>query len=206
MKKHDMPGFPEDEIVVATITTWDDLLKYVTTDIYKDTLAGSCPSIVVDSYSYLMNVVLSNEIEDQIFDAKDAKDKLVKPLINKAKLSLEGYGGMAAQMIRCTKALQKLSLTGKIVVITALMEENPKWDRDLAAAPRFKGREFSEDMPGLFDLIGLVRKQFDADNNPVFPPHVAFEGAGFLCKFTGVKPVGAIAQGSLDFQKILKIQ
>lgn len=200
--------FKEDEIIIATITTWDDMLKFATYDIYtdqyKDVLA-SIKSIVVDSYSYLMNVVLSNEIEDQIFEARDAKERLVKPLINKAKLSLEGYGGMAAQMVRATKAFQRLSLTGKIVVVTALLEENPKWDRDLAAAPRFKGREFSEDMPGLFDLIGLVRKRFDDKGNTVFPPHVAFEGVGFLCKFTGVKPPGAVAQGDLDFGKILKV-
>lgn len=198
--------FSEDEITVAPITTWDDMLRFVTSDIYNQTaFLSSIKSIVVDSYSYLMNVVLSNEIEDEIFNTKDAKEKLVKPLINKAKLSLEGYGGMAAQMVRCTKALQKLSLTGKIVVITALLEENPKWDRDLAAAPRFKGREFSGDMPGLFDLIGLVRKRFDDQGNTMFPPHVAFEGSGFLCKFTGVKAPGAVAQGALDFGKILRI-
>lgn len=158
-------------------------------------------TIVVDSLTFLMNIGLSAEIEDEIFDTKTDIEKKRKTIIAQTKMSVEGYGGMASQMSRMLKALGRLTQEGIIVICTALEHSNPKWDRELVAAPAFKGREFPNNMPGFFDLIGLVETR-TKDNKVVYPPLVSFESpnGNFMAKFTGVSDK---KRGPLDFGKIL---
>lgn len=158
-------------------------------------------SLVFDSISYLMTV-LGQEIEDESFDSRSREEQKKKPLISSAKLSMEGFGGLASQMARFTKLAGKISETGKIVVCTALLQENPKWDRELSAAPVLKGREYPTIMPAYFDLIGLVRARHNAEGRAIYPPSVSFEGEeGYLAKWTGKKTGRKI--GPLDFRRIL---
>jgi hypothetical protein len=107
-------------------------------------------------------------------------------------------------MFRLTVGLGRLSRQGKIVIVTCLLQENPKWDRELAAAPALKGREFPVNMPGFFDLIGLVEPRTDAEGKIIYPPRVRFQSPddSFVAKFTGV---GTKTQGPLDITKILTI-
>ena len=98
-------------------------------------------SVVVDSFSHLMNVDLSAEITDESFDARSEKEKQNKPLVSRVKMSIEGYGGLSANMFRLTAALGRISRLGKCVVVTALMVENPRYNRELSAAPSLKGTE-----------------------------------------------------------------
>ena len=190
---------PTLDLSIAVYEEWVGLMEFVTTESNFERYA----TVVIDSYSSLMNISLSSEIEDQAYDARTEKEKQVKPLVSQAKLSLEGYGGLASQMFRLTAALGKLSQRGKIVVVTALLAENPKWNRELAAAPALKGREFPVNMPGFFDLIGLVEPRTDGEGNLVFPPRVRFQSPddSFVAKFTGT---GSKTEGSLDLSKILK--
>ena len=159
-------------------------------------------TVVVDSYSHLMSVGLSSEIEDQAFEARDPKEKLTKSLVMQTKMSLEGYGGLSSHMFRLTTALGKISRMGKVVVVTALMAESPRWNRELAAAPALKGREFPINMPGFFDLIGLVEPRTDAEGKIVYPPRVRFQSPddSFVAKFTGA---GTKTQGPLNINKII---
>lgn len=161
-------------------------------------------TVVVDSYSHLMSVGLSSEIEDQAFEARDPKEKLTKSLVMQTKMSLEGYGGLASHMFRLTAALGRLSRAGKVVIVTALLAENPKWNRELAAAPALKGREFPVNMPGFFDLIGLVEPRTDAEGKIVYPPRVRFQSPddSFVAKFTGR---GNVTSGPLNITKILSL-
>jgi hypothetical protein len=180
--------------------SWSGLMEFVT----NHEAFGKCASVVVDSYSSLMNISLSSEIENQAFEARSEKDRQVKPLVSQAKMSLEGYGGLASHMFRLTAALGKLSRMGKVVIVTALLAENPKWNRELAAAPALKGREFPVNMPGFFDLIGLVEPRTDGEGNIVYPPRVRFQSTdgSFTAKFTGT---GTKTQGPLDISKILNL-
>ena len=93
---------------------------------------------------------------------------------------------------------------GKVVIVTALLQENPKWNRELAAAPALKGREFPVNMPGFFDLIGLVESRTDGDGKLIYPPRVRFQSPddSFVAKFTGA---GNKTQGPLDITKILNL-
>jgi hypothetical protein len=196
----DAAGRPDLDIDVAVYEDWAGLMEFVTT-------AGNFEryrTVVVDSYSHLMSVGLSTEIEDQAFEARSEKERQVKPLVSQTKMSQEGYGGLASHMFRLTAALGRLSQAGKVVIVTALLSENPKWNRELAAAPALKGREFPVNMPGFFDLIGLVEPRVDGDGKIIYPPRVRFQSPddSFVAKFTGA---GTKTQGPLDINKILNI-
>lgn len=186
------------DMEVMISESFEDLKQFLA---HKDNFARF-RTIVIDSYSHLMNISLSREIEDEAFDTRTEDEKKRKPLVNQAKLSMEGYGGLASQMFRVTQLLCEYTLEGKNVIITARLIENPKWDRALQAAPALKGREFSANMAGFFDLIGLVTKRIDEEGNIVYPPYVQFQSPddSFLAKFTGVGP----KSGPLMFDKILK--
>jgi len=196
----DATGRPDLDIDVAVYEDWNGLMQFVANpknfERYK--------TVVVDSYSHLMNVGLSNEIENEAFEARSSSDKAVKPLVGQVKLSQEGYGGLSSQMFRLTSLLGKLSRMGKIVIVTALLLENPKWNRELAAAPALKGREFPTNMPGFFDLIGLVSPRTDGDGQIYYPPMVRFQAPddSFVAKWTGP---GTKTHGPLDFKKILTL-
>jgi hypothetical protein len=185
---------------VAQYTTWFDLMEFLqdpqNTERYT--------TVAIDSITYLMNVSLSGEIENEAFEAKTTEEKRRKPIVSQTKLSPEGYGGLSSQMFRLMKTIGRLSEAGKIVIVTALLQQNPKWDHELAAAPALKGREFPTSMPGFFDLIGLVESRVDGNGKLIYPPMISFEvsDGAFLAKFTGT---GDKRTGPLDFIKMLKI-
>jgi hypothetical protein len=196
----DAAGRPDLEIEVAIYEDWAGLIAFVA----DPKNFGRHRTIVVDSYSHLMSVDLSTEIEDQAHEARTEKERAIKPLASQTKLSQEGYGALSSLMFRLTTALGKLSRMGKIVIVTALLQENPKWNRELAAAPALKGREFPVNMPGFFDLIGLVEPRTDGEGRVIYPPRVRFQSPddSFVAKWTGV---GNKTQGPLDITKILSL-
>ena len=196
----DAAGRPDLDIDVAVYESWNSLMQFVANPKNFE----RHKTVVVDSFSHLMNVGLSAEIEDEAFEARSSSDKAVKPLVGQVKLSQEGYGGLASQMFRLTSLLGKLSRMGKIVIVTALLLENPKWNRELAAAPALRGREFPTNLPGFLDLIGLVSPRMDGDGQVVYPPMVRFQSPddSFVAKWTGP---GKKTQGPLDFKKILTL-
>jgi hypothetical protein len=161
-------------------------------------------TVALDSLSYLMNVRLSNAIEDEIYAAMD-EDKKKKEIISSTKLTQEGFGGLSSQMSRLVKVLGDLTKEGIDVIMTALVQEYPKWDRDLSAGPALKGREFPNNLPGSCDLIGYVKPRIDSDGNKIFPPFVYFEAEDneYLCKFTGIRPKMPLVFRPLEFDKIL---
>ena len=196
----DAAGRTDLDIDVAVYEDWAGLIEFVA----NPKNFGRHRTIVVDSYSHLMSVGLSTEIEDQAHEARTEKERAVKPLASQTKLSQEGYGALSSLMFRLTAALGKLSRAGKIVIVTALLQESPKWNRELAAAPALKGREFPVNMPGFFDLIGLVEPRTEGDGKIVYPPRVRFQSPddSFVAKWTGV---GNKTQGPLDISKILSL-
>lgn len=196
----DAANRPDLDLRVAVYERWTGLMEFVANEKNFEGVR----TIVIDSFSHLMNVGLAAEIEDEAFEARTATDKATKPLVSQVKMSMEGYGGLASQMFRLTALLGKLSRSGKIVIVTALLNENPKWDRELAAAPALKGREYPVNCPGFFDKIGLVTPRTNGDGVIVYPPKVRFRSPddSFLAKFTGV---GSKTEGPLNISKILNL-
>ena len=189
---------PDLEIEAFLYESCQDLVDFLS----KPADIERFSTITVDSYSYLMAISLSAEIEDEAYEARTQKEKSTKPLTAQTKLSLEGFGGLNSWMFRITDLLARYSQAGKVVIVTALLAENPKWNRDLAAAPALKGREFPTNMPGFFDFIGLVQSRQDSHGKILYPPNVFFDSpdGAFTAKFTGV---GSKRQGSLNIEKIL---
>jgi hypothetical protein len=213
----DRPGVRID---FCLYQNWFDLLEFLNKPVLSTWYKGEgeknpvpVRTIVIDSLSYLMNVSLSNEIIDERIEVTEEKGKkaLRKELTDSAKLSLEGYGGLAGQMTRLFNLLGILSQQGYIVICTALLEENPKYNRALKAGPALRGKDFSRNIGSYCDLVGLVdtRYRYDEQNKIytseiVYPPFVHFEGDGsFLCKLTGTKLRG-YSPVPLDIEKIIK--
>lgn len=197
----DAAGRESLDIDVAVYEDFNRLMEFVSDSVRFERYK----TVVLDSYSHLMSIGLSVEIEDQAFEARSIREREVKPLVNRTKMSPEGFGGLASHMFRLTAALGRLSQAGKVVIVTALLSENPKWDRELAAAPALKGREFPINMPGFFDLIGLVEPRVDGDGKIVYPPLVRFQSpdGSFVSKFTGKNTTKT--QGPLNITKILML-
>lgn len=195
-------GRPVDDIRVYEYVDWMSLMELANDKKIMAEFANKC--IILDSASYLMNVRLSNEIEDEAFDAQDDDKKAIKTIVSSSKLSQEGFGGLASQMGRLIKALGDLTKQGTDIILIALLAEHPKWDRDLAAAPALKGQAFPTNLPGSCDLIGYVRS-WSKDGKKQFPPLVYFEAENdeYLAKFTGVRPDVDIVRVPLDLGIIL---
>jgi len=195
----DAANRPNVDLDVVFYETWVSLMEFLSEP--KNT--ARYKTIAIDSITYLMTVSLTSELEDEAYDARSDAEKRIKPLVNMSKMTMESYGGLSSQMFRLCKSVGRLSTEGKVVIVTALLAENPKWDRSLAAAPALKGKEFPTSFPGFLDLIGKVEPRLDENDNIVYPPYVSFESPddSFLAKFTGA---GKKRSGPLNFEKILK--
>lgn len=160
-------------------------------------------SILLDGASSLMNIKLFGEILDEAFDAAEDSKK-VKPIAMRSKMSPEGYGALGREMLRIIPLLGRISKMGKLVVITSLLQETPKWNRALKAAPAFAGKFFSDNYQGEVDLIGLVEKRTDEEGNIVYPPMVSFESPDedFACKWSGIAPRQGLKRWPLNLAKI----
>ncbi len=192
----------EVQVDSAPHTSWDDTMDWLRNIDNTKNYA----TLNIDNLSYLMNVGLKSEIEDEIFDARDPKKKDVKKLINATKLTLEGYGALAGQMNRLFLLLGQHAKAGRIVIITALSIDKPTWDADLASAPLLAGKEFASNMPSYMDLIGYARAKFEPNGKPSYPPQVSFQRRStdvFECKYTGLQ-LDRPAIGPLHIMRMFK--
>jgi hypothetical protein len=197
-------GRSDVEVDLFDYGSWQEIMEfYSNVDYFK-----RYSTIAVDSITHLMNIQLSGELEDEAFVARDEEEQLVKPLISSVKLSMEGYGAISTQMVRFMKKMAILRKAGHTVILTALLDQNPRWDKALTAGPALKGREFPALLPGFCDMIGLIKHRLDKDDRITYPPLVYFESPrqDFMAKYTGIRPRGTSAMaGPLDFVSILKL-
>jgi hypothetical protein len=189
-------GRTDVKIKFGFYESWDDTMEFFT----NPENTAWAKTIVVDSLTFLSNIQLTSEIEDQSWDSRTEKEKLEKSLINRTKMSLEGFGGLAGQMTRFVNIISKLSQSGKTIILLSLLEQNPKFNRELSAGPALKGKDFPKSLPGFCDFIGLVEPRL-RDGETIFPPKVTFQSDGsFLAKWTGCKGPAA---GPMDITRIL---
>lgn len=190
---------PDLRVKFGFYENWDDTISFFSDP--KNT--AKARTIIIDSITFLSNVQLVGEITEETFEALDEKEKKEKGLIKATKMSMEGWGGLSGQLQRFTNIVSKLSQDGKIIIFLALLEENPRFNRSLAAGPALKGKDFPKVLPGFCDFIGMVEPRLDGNSDPIFPPRVRFQSDGtFMAKWTGVQ---VKAQGPLHIQKILEL-
>lgn len=148
-------------------------------------------AIMLDSTTHLMNMDLSQAIENETFEALKDEEKSKRRLIRQTKKEFDGWGALAGQMFRILDPLAKRANegTGKIVVCTFLHDSSPSWGREHINAPLVDGKKFGDNMGGFFDYIGFLEERFNEDGKQVFPPLVHFSGMPYTyCKWTGRVP------------------
>ena len=170
-------------------------------------------SIMFDSLSFWMNIKLYGEMVDQTKDAEIFK-KSKRPLVDGVRADEALYGGLAERMQRTVKPLKILSQMGILVVCLAYLDEYPKWDKTLAAAPNFIGRAFNRNYEQHFDVIGLIRNRLKKDDGGntitphqiIYPPLVSVKSPDddFVCKWTGRNIKGN--SFPLDFKKMFQLK
>ncbi len=190
---------PEVKIKFGFYTNWDDLIEMVCDE---NNFKGA-KTVVVDSLTHLMSISLSDEILEENWDATSKKGE--KDLTMRVKMSLEGYGTLGGQMLRLTAALTRLTQVGLEVICIARLEQNPKFNRALSAAPALKGREYSKYFAGFFDFIGYMEPRVE-DGVVMYPPYVSFQDDGsFISKWSGKMPESGVYKKVLNIEKILKV-
>lgn len=186
------------EIDIAHPENFMDVFTYLNENV--DEIVKKYRSLVIDPFSYLVNVVLLGDIEDETAKAGVFGDK--RPLMALGKTDLAGYGSVASLAKRLCKTLGLIAIRGVVVICIALLDDMPKWNRELTAAPAFIGKDFNKDYPAFFDLIGLVEPK----EGSVFP-HVTFSSpdTSFIHKWSGKKR-GEVIKGELRWDKILDLK
>ena len=163
--------------------------------------------VIFDSFSYLINIGLSEAIEDETFDAMKDADKTSKTLIKQTKKEFEGWGALAGQGFRLLSPLARLSERGKIVVVTTLHDANPSWGLMHNNAPLLDGKKLPSNIAGFFDLIGhmyprteIVKEEGKVDRKQtVYPPMISFTGMPqTYSKWTGTPPDHGMLYGPFD--------
>jgi len=198
----------EGDIFIYDFVNWEGLMDFLGNPTEEELkVIDECKSVLFDNVTYLMNNLLAWEIQDETFEALGKEYKHFRPMVDSTRMGMDGYGALASKMSRMFKlTTERFISKGKSVIFTALLKENPKYNRALSAAPNFTGKMLADDLPSFFDLIGKVESRYDENGNIVYPPLVKFAPIGsgedgmFMCKWTG-NPNGK-KWGVLDFSNL----
>ena len=144
-------------------------------------------TVTLDSLSYLLNVLLPDELTEERIEAKKIEDAGFK---DKMKLTQSGFGQMNQAIFRLCGAMGRLTKQNKHFIALCGENENPKYDVELFAGPAFIGKQIPDNLPFMFDYVGRLINEIAADENgnkfPVYPATVDFRASqGFLAKWTG---------------------
>lgn len=190
-------GVKESDVNIGPYENLEDLLAFLSDPKHFN----GHNSVFFDSLSYTMSIDLAKEIGIEAYEARNKKDKVERPIASQMKTTMEGHGIRNTSVFRILNLLGTLAASGKVVVVSCLEMENPKYDRELAAGPALSGKEVPNAFPGFFDLIGRLTPNVNKDGAVIYPPIVSFQSdGGYVAKFTGK---GGKKIGPLDWGKIL---
>ena len=176
-------------------------------------------SVFLDSFTHLMASQLAYEILNENYESQteDGKKAIIKELTLAVKMSKEGYGALADNMLRLMNGLQNLAMAGYDVICTARSEERPKYNREIGIGPALSGQKFGNIMPGYFDFIAYLEPQ-EHDDDSIRPPYNAsmadlwkyhaplanFDtNDSYLAKWTGPYPPKGIVGRKFHVQRML---
>lgn len=144
-------------------------------------------SILLDSLTYLMNVLLVQEVVDEGFETKGEADKKKgKDIKDWTKVSAPNIGTVNQAIFRVNRALGQLTKSGKTLVTICGEDDSPRFDTALFAGPALAFKEVPTNIPYSYDYIGRITPRKDKDGLIIYPPNVSFEeGNGYLAGWTG---------------------
>ena len=153
-------------------------------------------TIFFDGLSYFQNVVMPGEIQKADTDTMDKRT-----LRSMTRVNLGQTGDSNQAIFRVMRLLKGYVGDGKVVIVSCLEMERPKYDQEFEAGPALGGKQVPDNFPGFFDYIGRVMIRYDKNDKKVYPPLISFdEGQGFLAKYTGIEDK---REGPMNWSKIL---
>lgn len=206
---------PDLRLKVGVYETFDDCIETFSD---RARFEGA-KTVFLDSLTHLMVSQLSYEILRENFDSHTEKEKqeIIKQLTVQVKMSKEGFGAMADNMVRLMNSLQDLAVnTGVDVICTARSEERPKYNREIGIGPALAGQKFGNVMPGYFDFIAYLEPQEHEDEEEIPPagsemkdlwkyhaPLASFDKNDlYLAKWTGIYPERGIKRRKFHVQRL----
>jgi len=167
----------------------------------KDGSVFKYRTVLFDSLTHWMNCKLAIRVEDD--RNADRKGLDVGKLSAMTKTDWTEVSTINSQMARLTDLLKAIANEGVMVIGTAQMQYDPKWNNELEAAPCFDYKGYNKALKGYFDYIGYVMPRLDENGKEQWPPKLSFSGSqGYLVKWRGVQPKYLITSFRLD--KIFK--
>lgn len=162
-------------------------------------------TLLFDSGTYWMNCKLAIRVEDDRNEGRKGVDD--GKLSAMTKTDWTEVNTINSQMARLTDLLKSIAGEGVMVIMTAQMQYDPKWNNELEAAPCFNYKDYNKALKGYFDYIGYVMpnliEEGKEEGKVVYPPKLSFSGSqGYLVKWRGVQPKYLITNFRLD--KIFK--
>jgi hypothetical protein len=198
------------DIKVVCPESHEDLMAYlnkIALTLMKEPARFKYNTLVFDSGTFWMNCKLAIRVEDDRNKGRNDKDK--GRLSAMTKTDWTEVNTVNSQMARLTDLLKEIAGLGVFTIMTAQMQEDPKWNRDLEAAPCFNYKDFNKALKGYFDYIGFTiprtkrvdPEDEDSEVETVYPPLLSFNGQhGYLVKWRGVQPKKLT--GTFDLSKI----
>ncbi|MEE9355210.1 MAG: hypothetical protein V3U75_06440 [Methylococcaceae bacterium] len=158
-------------------------------------------TLLFDSGTYWMNCKLAIRVEDDRNEDRKGTDE--GKLSAMTKTDWTEVNTINSQMARLTDLLKAIANEGVMVIMTAQMQFDPKWNNELEAAPCFNYKDYNKALKGYFDYIGYVMPNLTEEGKVQYPPKLSFSGSqGYLVKWRGVQPKYLITSFRLD--KIFK--
>ena len=158
-------------------------------------------TVVFDSGTHWMNCKLAIRVEDDRNEDREGTDK--GKLSAMTKTDWTEVNTVNSQMARLTDLLKAIANEGVMVIMTAQMQYDPKWNNELEAAPCFNYKDYNKALKGYFDYIGYTMPNISEDGMVKYPPKLSFSSSqGYLVKWRGVQPKYLITPFRLD--KIFK--
>lgn len=158
-------------------------------------------TLLFDSLTYWMNCKLAIRVEDDRNEDRKGVDE--GKLSAMTKTDWTEVNTINSQMARLTDLMKAIANEGVMVIGTAQMQYDPKWNNELEAAPCFNYKDYNKALKGYFDYIGYVMPNLTEDGKVTYPPNLSFSGSqGYLVKWRGVQPKYLITKFRLD--KIFK--
>ncbi len=168
-------------------------------------IANKTRTLLFDSGTYWMNCKLAIRVEDDRNKERKGEDQ--GRLSAMTKTDWTEVNTINSQMARLTDLLKAIANDGVMVIMTAQMQYDPKWNNELEAAPCFNYKDYNKALKGYFDYIGYTipttKEEDDGKGGTVtkrsYPPKLSFSGSqGYLVKWRGVQPKYLITSFRLD--------
>ena len=203
-KQNKLPEITNNNFIRYRYDNYDDTLSFIADPKHTSGIKTD----IVDSISFISNVQFTTEIVDEAHEKRveeaiaAKKGEPTKNIASQNKQTKEGYGVLAASMLRLTNMIGIAAASGVVVICMALEDERQRMvNNTFQTVPLFSGKEYLKNMPGFFDLIGRVMPR-TKDEKLIYPPGISFESVdgSYMAKWTGT---GSKRNFQLDIRQIL---